>query len=154
MARAKPQDIPSRERFELLNEFWTAVALLEDVEEIKSFFKDLLSETEAIMLARRFKIAKLISRGLGYDEICEMMHASPSTIASVHSWLDGGFGGYLESIKKLEKELGRQHELAERKEKEREPFSFESLKKKYPLHFLLFNIADEIKNRPPRKLRK
>ncbi len=154
MARAKPQRIPFKERQQLFHEFWTAIALLETVDEIKNFFRDLLSETEAVMLSRRLKIAKLIVKGLSYDDIAKIMHASSATIASVHSWLDGGFGGYHDSISKLEAELKRQVLVAEKKAKSREPFSFESLKRKYPLHFMLFNIADEAKYRPPRKLRK
>ncbi|TSC57224.1 MAG: TrpR-like protein YerC/YecD [Parcubacteria group bacterium Greene0416_79] len=154
MARAKPQLIPSKERQQLLHEFWTAIALLETVDEINNFFKDLLSETEAVMLARRLKIAKLITHGYDYDEIAKIMHASSATIASVHSWLDGGFGGYRESVRKLETELKRQAAVQEKREKLRDPFSFESLKKKYPLHFLLFNVADDLKYHPPRKLRK
>ena len=153
MPRAKPQRIPFREREELLREFWTTIALLENVDEIRSFFKDLLSETEAVMLARRLKIAKLIFQGESYDDIHRTMNASPGTIASVHAWLDGGFGGYIEGLKKLETELKRQSAIQHKKEKLRDPFSFERLKKKYPLHFLLFNMADEVKYRAPKKLR-
>ena len=61
------------EREKLLGEFWTAVMLLETEGEIRNFFKDLLSETEAVMLARRLKIAKLIYQGKSYD-IIEKMH--------------------------------------------------------------------------------
>lgn len=134
--------------------FWTAIALLESVDEIKHFFKDLLSETEALMLARRLKIAMLISRGKSYEEISSLIHTSHATIASVHAWLDGGFGGYLEGIKKLEKELKRQETINLKREHARDPGSFEHLKAKYPLHFLLFNAADSMKYSPPRKLRK
>ncbi|HBV01557.1 MAG TPA: hypothetical protein DEF00_04200 [Candidatus Taylorbacteria bacterium] len=154
MPRAKPQNTPFKERQEILKEFWTTIALLESVDEIKNFFKDLLSESETFMLARRLKIARLIYSGLGYDEIEKKLHTSPTTIASVHAWLDGGFGGYIDAITKLRKELGRQAALEEKLEKARDPLSFESLKRKYPLHFLLFNAADEIKYRPPKRLRK
>lgn len=154
MARFKPERLSKKEKYELLNNFWTALALLEDVEEIRNFLKDLLSETEAVMLARRLKIAQLIYQGEGYDAIEKSMHASPTTIASVHAWLDGGFGGYLKGIQKLKEEMERQTVLDEKKEQARDPFSLEGLKKRYPLHFMLFNAADEIKFRPPRRLRR
>ena len=154
MPRAKPQNTPLKERQKLLKEFWTTIALLESVDEIKNFFKDLLSESETFMLARRLKIARLIYAGWSYEEIEKELHTSPTTIASVHSWLDGGFGGYIDGITKLRKEMARQAALAEKREEARVPFSFESLKKKYPLHFLLFNAADEIHYRPPRRLKK
>ena len=130
------------------------IALLESVDEIKNFFKDLLSESETFMLARRLKIARLIYAGWNYDEIEKGLHTSPTTIASVHAWLDGGFGGYIDAITKIRKELQRQAALEKRQEKARDPLSFENLKRKYPLHFLLFNAVDGIKYRPPRKLQK
>lgn len=108
MPRSKPQRIPVREREKLLREFWTTISLLESVDETKNFLKDLLSETEAVMLARRLKIAQLIHAGWSYDRIEKALHTSPTTIASVHAWLDGGFGGYVLGIAKLKKELRRQ----------------------------------------------
>lgn len=152
MPRAKPQFIPTKERQKLLREFWTTLALLETVEEIKNFLKDLLSETEAIMLARRLRIARLIYAGWSYEKIEKELHTSASTIAAVHSWLDGGFGGYIQGLAKLKKELNRQEALQERHERTRDPLSLEHLKKKYPMHFMLFNIADDIQYRPPKRL--
>ncbi len=84
------------------------LSLLKTVGEIRNFLKDLLSETEAVMLARRLKIAQLIYAGWSYERIEKVMHTSSTTIASVHSWLDGGFGGYLDGITKLKKELQKQ----------------------------------------------
>ena len=111
MPRSKPQRLTFRERQKLLSEFWTAVFLLETVEETRSFFKDLLSETEEVMLARRLKIARLILEGKSYGAIEKTMHAGPGTIASVHAWLDGGFGGYVRAIQKLKREQRNRREL-------------------------------------------
>ena len=154
MPRARIENISSGERHKILKEFWTTIALLESEEEIRNFFKDLLSESEAFMLARRLLIAKHLSAGNSYDEIQQELKTSPTTIASVHAWFDGGFGGYASGIIKLKKELERQSKLSEKDEKARDPFSLEHLKKKYPLHFLLFNVADSIKYKSPKKLRK
>lgn len=101
------------ERNKLLGEFWTTVSLLETVDEVKSFFKDLLSETEAVMLARRLKIAQLISAGWNYEKIEKALHTSSNTIAAVHAWLDGGFGGYALGLARLKKELRRRVERSE-----------------------------------------
>jgi len=102
MSRKKPEKIPAKEREQLLRDFWTAVSLLDDVDEIQAFFKDMLSETEAVMLARRLKIAMHLFRGMSYDKIQKDMKVSAATIASVHSWLDGGFGGYIRAIRKMD----------------------------------------------------
>ncbi|MEK7170562.1 MAG: hypothetical protein AAB767_04720, partial [Patescibacteria group bacterium] len=60
MPRKRLYKINPKERARILEEFWTMVALLESKEEVKCFFKDLLSATESIMLARRIQIAKLL----------------------------------------------------------------------------------------------
>src|SRR3989344_5963351 len=133
MPRAKPQLTPVKERNKLLHDFWTTIALLETVDEIKSFLKDLLSETEAFMLARRLKIAQLIYQGWSYEKIEKTLHTSASTIASVHSWLDGGFGGYIQGLTKLRRELQRRTAVDEQKEQAKEPLTLEYLKKKNPL---------------------
>ena len=108
MSRKKPEKIPTKERQQLLREFWMTVSLLHDVGEIQDFFRDLLSEKEGVMFARRLKIAKLLLRGKSYGAIEREMKVSSATIASVHAWLDGGFGGYIKGVQRLERELRRQ----------------------------------------------
>ncbi len=103
MPRVKPGSVKKEDRDKLLNEFWVSVSLLRSKEEIKNFFRDLLSESEALMLARRFEIAKLILEDKSYLEIREKLGAGFSTIGVVHSWLQGGFGGYKKLIDRLEK---------------------------------------------------
>ena len=88
------------------------IALLETKDEVRSFFKDLLSATESVMLARRIQIAKLLLAGWGYDRIEKKMGTGPTTIASVHRWLQGGFGGYTKAIPKLKREIERRDRLA------------------------------------------
>ncbi len=102
MPRSKPQHMSLKDREVLLGEFWVTIALFDDVQQIRSFFKDLLSETEALMLARRLKIATLLYKGKSYEDIEKLLRTGSATIASVHAWLDGGFGGYIQGIVKLE----------------------------------------------------
>ena len=154
MPRVQPKLISRAERGELFDELWTMIALLENREEVKNFFKDLLSETEALMLARRIRIAKLLIEGNSYDGICLKLKTSPLTVASVHRWLQSGFGGYEKALPKLRQELARRAEVYRRKAEQSVPYSGEWLKKKYPLHFLLVNLIDWATLRPPKKLRK
>lgn len=122
------------------------IALLEDKKAVKNFFKDLLSETEAVMFARRIRIAKLLLRGMSYQKIREALHASDITIAGVHRWLQSGFGGYESSLPLLAKEFEKRKRTTEKYQKEKAPYSFEWLKRRYPLHFLLFNLFDKTYN--------
>lgn len=154
MSRKNIQRVNARERMQILDEFWTMIALLETKEEVKNFFKDLLSSSESLMLARRIQIAKLLLSEWGYDRIEQKLGTGPTTIASVHRWLQTGFGGYANAIPKLERELYRRERVAELRQKESVPYSSAWMKKRYPMHYLLFNIMQDDKSlTPPKKLR-
>lgn len=153
MSRKRLSKINPAERHRILDEFWTMIALLENKDEVKSFFKDLLSATESVMLARRIQIAKLLLSGWGYDRIQHRLGAGPTTVASVHRWLQGGFGGYAAAIPKLEKEIARREKVVERRYEERVPLSSAWMRKKYPLHYLLVTMLRGDEDlAPPRKI--
>lgn len=142
MPRVNPSTISAKEKKELLSEFWGLVYLLENQEEIENFFRDLLSESEVVMLARRIRIAKLLLEGKSYEEIREIMKTSHVTINNVQRWLQINDNSYKKAAPILEKELTRQRKFAAKKIEEKTPFTFEWLKKRYPLHFLIFNLID------------
>ena len=124
-----------------LDLLWTSIAELKSREEVKNFFKDLLSESESIMLSRRIMIAKYLLEGKSYGEIGELLGTGNSTVASVHRWLVDGFKGYENAIKKFESVVDKRFQ--KRDKDIATPYSFGWLRKKYPLHFLLFNILDK-----------
>ncbi len=72
---------------EMFNQFWESVSKLQNAGMAASFFSDLLSDTEEIMLAKRFAIAILILRGKRPIDIAGTLHVSYSTIRSVASWV-------------------------------------------------------------------
>ena len=147
MSRVSPKSIPKEDLRQLLNELWVMIASLETKEEVENFFRDLLSETEALMLARHIRIARLLLQGMTYEDIAEILHASDGTIAGVHRWLQSGSGGYKDALPRLEANIKAKEKQSERTT----PYSFEWLKKRYPLHFLLFNVLDEQKIRVKQK---
>lgn len=146
MPRINPRFVDPPERIKYLDLLWTSIAGLKTRAEVKAFFKDLLSESEAIMLARRIQIAKMLLEGKKYQDIVDELHVGEDTIGKVQQWLTSGFGGYKQGIEAFEDALKRR-ELIEKK-KRMEPFSFEWLKNKYPLHFLLFNLIDKTGAQP------
>lgn len=77
---------------EMFREFWLSLSKLRNSEIIASFFSDLLSDTEKIMLAKRFTIAILLLRGKRPIEIKDTLHVTFSTIGSVASWLKNANG--------------------------------------------------------------
>ena len=128
MARKQPKYISHDERKHMLNMLWTMIALLETRDDVENFFRDLLSETEAIMLARRILIAQRLLQGDGYDTICEDLGAGASTVASVHRWLQQG-RGYQDLLPKLEKEQERQEKVKGKRSASQEQFTFEWMKR-------------------------
>ncbi len=153
MSKVRPESLSQFEKRGLLNELWSMVALLENRDEIENFFKTLLSESEAVMLARRIQIARRLLQRQGYEDIRREMKVSYVTITNVHRWLRGDTGGYEDMIPKLEKELVRQGRVKQKQVESGQYGSFAWLKKHYPLHFLLFNLAD-LADAPPRKQRR
>ena len=141
MSRVDSRKIASEERMKYLDLLWTSIAELKSREEVKNFFKDLLSESESIMLARRIIIAKYLLEDKSYEEISEILSAGHSTIANVHRWLASGFQGYENAIKKFKSVVDKR--LAGKRDEPAIPYSFGWLKKKYPLHFLLFNMFEK-----------
>lgn len=140
MTKVNPRFLDPKERREYLDLLWTSIAGLETRQGVKNFFKDLLSESEAVMLARRILIAKMLLEGKTYQEIIDELKVGIDTINRVSQWLSSGFGGYEKAIKAFDRALAKRKEIE--KKKFLRPYSFDWLKNKYPLHFLLFNLID------------
>lgn len=62
--------------------------------EVKMFLRDLLTETEIVELAQRWKVANLLDQKVPYTTISETTGMSSTTIARIHKWLNRGQGGY------------------------------------------------------------
>ncbi|MBN1263225.1 MAG: hypothetical protein JW991_02615 [Candidatus Pacebacteria bacterium] len=67
-------------------------------EEVKFFFKDLLSPTEKIMLGKRVAIALMLLKGYDYQSINETLKVSSATIGKVALWLKHAGKGYREVL--------------------------------------------------------
>ena len=145
MPRFNSRKLKPKEKMELLDLLWTTIEQLRNREEIKNFFKDLLSESETVMLARRILVARELLEGRTYEEIMRKYGVGRSTLAGVHFWLQAGFGGYEKALKNFDKVIkGRLDKIERAKEIDRKSSvmagSFTALRRKYPLHFLLLNL--------------
>ena len=101
------------------------------------------------MVGRRIIIAQRLLNGDSYDRIISEMKVGADTIMRVQRWLEDDVEGYEKAVKKLEKVLESRQEKIDKAYLD--PFSFEGLKKRYPLHFLLFNLFDKHKEKPKNK---
>lgn len=89
------------------------------------------------MIVYRIEIAKMLLQGFSYIDIAKKLKVGKNTINSVNKWLYSGFGGYMKAIKNAENQKQRRKVLPTNE--------WEAMKKKYPAHFLIFNLIDKIK---------
>ncbi|OGG43032.1 hypothetical protein A2841_03150 [Candidatus Kaiserbacteria bacterium RIFCSPHIGHO2_01_FULL_48_10] len=130
--KVRAKNLTKEQKIETLDALYTAAGSLNGRANMKMFLCDLLSESERVMLGRRIMIARKILAGDGYDQIQLDLKVGKTTVSKVHRWLSDQMPGYEQAIKGLEKELTK------RKRKLAPIGTFTYLKKRYPLHFLLF----------------
>jgi len=135
--KVKYHQLTETQKKEYLTLFYDMVSGLRNRDEAKNFFKDLLTLSEVVMIARRIKIAILLIEGKNHRDIRKNLKVGYSTIANVERWLNEGFGGYKKVIENYKKNN-------KMKEKSKEwqkitPYSLDDIRKRYPLHFLLLN---------------
>jgi len=131
--KKKMEELSKEEQIKTLDSLYTAAAAIRGRPAMKSFLRDLLTESERIMLGRRILIARLLLSGETYDGIYTRLGASPGTIRNVDRWLQDQVPGYETAISAMEEEFGKRD--FKRKYAKSMLFRF---KKRYPLHFLLF----------------
>jgi TrpR-related protein YerC/YecD len=82
-------------------EFTKAILALQNTAEAEAFLRDLLTEGEIKEFAKRFKVAKMLYKGVPYSEIEKETGFSSTTVARVSKWLNNGQDGYKTIINKL-----------------------------------------------------
>ncbi len=76
------------------DDFYKAILLLENEKECYSFFRDVCTQTELRAMEQRFEVARLLTKGMVYNEILERTGASSATISRVARSLNDSDGGY------------------------------------------------------------
>ena len=76
------------------DDFYKAILLLKDEEECYSFFRDVCTQNELRAMEQRFEVARLLTKGMVYNEILERTGASSATISRVARSLNDSTGGY------------------------------------------------------------
>ena len=73
---------------------------LKNEEELKAFFRDIMSERDLRELQMRWGVAKKLDAGVPFSQIQEEFGQSPVTITKINRWLTEGCGGYKMMIEK------------------------------------------------------
>jgi TrpR-related protein YerC/YecD len=137
--------IPKGKRIKLIAEFYDAVNCLKNRDEIRLFFRDLLSPDEIAMLSRRIEVALLLKAGFTYREIGEALGVGADKILNVQRSLNVHGEGYDLVLKRLRKVLRKREKKKEKIIKEKTSLSpLAELKRRYPGYFLLVNLFDAL----------
>jgi TrpR-related protein YerC/YecD len=80
---------------------YQAFLSLETVDELKAFFRDLMTEKEIVEFDMRWRIVRMLDSGMTFAEIEAKTGISPITITRINKWLREGCGGYRAMIDKL-----------------------------------------------------
>ncbi len=73
---------------------------MRDSREMKAFLRDLLTESELVEFAKRFRAARSIAKSIHYAAIQEDTGLSSRTIARVKHWYKNGKGGYQLAVRR------------------------------------------------------
>jgi uncharacterized protein YerC len=90
MAKIKPHQINSKQKYVAIDNLFEVISALRTKQEIVNFFLGLFSPSESLMLARRIQIAKLLLDGCNYEDIRKKLGVGNSTIQKTDLWLHGG----------------------------------------------------------------
>lgn len=133
--KVRAKKLPTKLRIETLDILYTAAGTVRSRAQMKLFLRDLLTESERIMLGRRIQIARLLISGETHRSIEKRMGVGKDTVWRVQRWLNDQFPGYEQVLTQLEKEF-QKREFKKNYAKS----SLFRLKKKYPLYYLLLPL--------------
>lgn len=90
-------------RTDAVDQLFSAILCLENVEECYNFFEDLCTVNELLSLSQRFEVASMLKDRKTYLEIAEKTGASTATISRVNRSLNYGNDGYNMVFNRLNK---------------------------------------------------
>ena len=128
------------------------IAKTNKTEDAAKLLRDLLSFTEAEMIAKRIKIAEMLIEDATYQDIINKLKVSSATIFKVQEWLKISGEGYRKAIKKAQgKELKKARNIYNYNTE-----NWSSLKKRYPMYYwpeiLLENIIATSNKKQKKKI--
>lgn len=107
--RKRIEKLSINEQEDILFDLLNAFRVLKTDEETALFVRDLLTSSEVKTLAKRLRIAKLLSEGKTYIEVEKIVHTSHGTVAKMARWLSEkgeGFRKVLSRIPKAKEKRG------------------------------------------------
>lgn len=140
MAKFDYRKVEKVQRNKLLKEIVVSIRKLQDENDTQRFFEQLLTPSEIAMISRRWQIAKMLMEEKSYYDIRFKLGVGFSTIESVDRWLRKSLDDYPAIISILRKDPATKKQKFRRQYGDRVG-SFDSIRHRYPLHFLLINLV-------------
>lgn len=137
--------LPKQNRIQMIGEFYDTIDSLKDRNEVRLFFKSLLTGDEIATLMRRIETAVLLSGNLGYEQIKKLLGVSNNKISAVQKSFFQDDSGYKIIIKRLiENRKRRLKRIKNEKKQARESLSPLSAIKKVKGGSILPNLLDAV----------
>lgn len=119
---------------EILVDLCRTIASIKNANEAAELIKDIFTENESEVIAKRVEIARLLLKNQTFDQISEKLKTSKGTISRVALWLREGGQGLRKSIERTNKKP------KERVERE----NWSGLKRRYSKYYWPEIILEEI----------
>src|SRR3990167_8089439 len=107
--KVRAKQLTEKQRIEVLDSLYTAAGAVRGRKAMKLFLRDLLTESERIMLGRRILIARKLIAGDSQRDIEARLHVGKDTVWGVERRLLDQFPGYEQAIAELEKEIEKRN---------------------------------------------
>lgn len=132
----KLERLSKKQQQELVFDLVYAFTQSKNVQDAALFLQDLITKNEMNMLSKRLAIAKLLLKGMKYEEIVNQLKVSNGTIAKIAAWLSERGEGFRKIIEKLpaRQDLRGWEERSE----------WDTFKRKYSLYFWPELLLEEI----------
>lgn len=139
--KVKVSELNQKEKDAITDALYAAADMTRGKEAARLFLKDLLTESERIMLGRRILIARMLLSGASFGEISERLRVGQDTVLRVDTWLSErapGYEGLSPSTRGRPPREARKKHWSDFYRNPTPAGALALLKRKYPLYFLLF----------------
>jgi uncharacterized protein YerC len=89
MAKVKVYSIDRKEKLKIVDEFFDVIAGLKTKKEAVVFLSGFLTASEALMMARRIQIVRMLLAGVEKETIMKKLKVSHQNVDRIEHWLKG-----------------------------------------------------------------
>ncbi len=88
-------------RSQIAQQFAEALFAVDDIQTMKNFLRDVMTEKEIMEISARLEAARMLTSGSKYTDIVAKTKLSSRTVARISDWLQNGCNGYEAALKTI-----------------------------------------------------